>query len=82
MAEHPNPGSREAQALGCTCAVLDNHYGRGFPWGPEGRPSFWTSDDCPLHGRAARDVPTSCPAHGSESWIVGVGCLICYAKEA
>lgn len=41
----PNPGSKEAIAQSCTCAVMDNHYGKGF-----GKPPmFWISDDCPLH---------------------------------
>ena len=32
----PNPGSDEALAMGCLCAVMDNHYG--------------VQADCPLHG--------------------------------
>jgi hypothetical protein len=47
----PNPGSPQAIEQGCTCAVLDNHYGEGFPWG--GSTSFWISEDCPLHGPKA-----------------------------
>lgn len=47
--ETPNPGSGEALDLGCTCAVMDNHYGRGFP-GPDGKMCFWVSGDCPVHG--------------------------------
>lgn len=43
----PNPGSPEAGEQGCTCAVIDNHYGRGMPY-PDG-PAFWISGDCPLH---------------------------------
>lgn len=39
----PNPGSNEAIALGCTCPVLDNHYGRG----EAGR--FWVTFGCPVH---------------------------------
>jgi hypothetical protein len=46
----PNPGSNEAIALGCTCPVMDNGHGQGFPWpGTEG-PSFWVNADCPVHG--------------------------------
>lgn len=44
----PNPGSQEAQDQGCTCAVTDNHYGKGFPWGDDG-PAFWVTEGCPLH---------------------------------
>ena len=52
----PNPGSREALALGCRCPVLDNYYGRGIPYprkdglDPVEHPSFWVNEDCPLHG--------------------------------
>ena len=41
--ENPNPGSREAIALGCRCPVIDNGHGRNGP-------PFWIRDDCPLHG--------------------------------
>lgn len=49
LKEVPNPGSEEAGYLGCTCAVIDNHYGQGF--GPDSEnPHFWISEGCPLHG--------------------------------
>lgn len=60
MPEHvtptqPNPGSPEAVAQGCTCAVWDNANGQGA-WGtgtkPDGEKLFWRSEDCPLHGEA------------------------------
>ena len=44
----PNPGSDEAIEMGCTCPVLDNGHGKGFPWGGVD-PSFWISENCPLH---------------------------------
>lgn len=46
-----NPGSPQAVELGCTCAVLDNYHGQGFPLTRDGktRQSFWISGDCPLH---------------------------------
>jgi len=50
--ESPNPGSTEALAQGCTCAVLDNYHGRGFG----NPPQFWISEDCPLHGVLCRAV--------------------------
>lgn len=53
VAVHPNPGSDAALDLGCTCAVLDNRHGRGafdHPPGPDGKPVFWITEDCPLHG--------------------------------
>lgn len=46
----PNPGSEEALDMGCRCPVLDNHHGRGFPWGGID-PSFWISELCPIHGQ-------------------------------
>jgi hypothetical protein len=47
--ENPTPGSEEAIRLGCTCAVIDNHYGKGFLMS-DGEAHFWISSDCPLHG--------------------------------
>lgn len=43
----PNPGSKASQALGCTCSVIDNHYGMGVP--SDDGPNFWYSEDCPFH---------------------------------
>lgn len=59
----PNPGSDEALALGCTCAVLDNHHGKGFPWPSVDDPSassvsFWITDGCPLHAPRGIMEPT------------------------
>lgn len=45
----PNPGSQDAVDKGCTCAVIDNHHGRGVPT-PNGR-SFWISGDCSIHAK-------------------------------
>jgi hypothetical protein len=42
--QQPNPGSKEAEELGCTCPIIDNHFGKGLPTG-----DFWISEDCPLH---------------------------------
>jgi hypothetical protein len=48
-----NPGSIEAIGAGCTCAVIDNHYGEGIGVDPKsGETIFWISADCPLHGLA------------------------------
>lgn len=45
MSETPNPGSDEALALGCRCAVLDNNHGK---WPP--RPPHWfVTLGCPVH---------------------------------
>jgi hypothetical protein len=49
----PNPGSREALALGCTCAVLDNAHGYGY-MGRSG--TFCITESCPLHGQPLRDA--------------------------
>jgi hypothetical protein len=43
-----SPGSKKARDEGCTCPVVDNHYGAGFPF--NGEISFWIREDCPLHG--------------------------------
>lgn len=45
----PNAGSKEAGLKGCTCPVIDNHFGRGRPT-KSGKPEFIFSADCPLHG--------------------------------
>ena len=42
----PNPGSDEALALNCLCAVMDNGHGRGYM----GQPNvFVINTDCKLH---------------------------------
>lgn len=52
LAVTPNPGSREAQDLGCSCPVLDNARGRGA-WGSEGKDAiFFITDGCKVHGTA------------------------------
>lgn len=44
----PNPGSQAAIDKGCTCPVIDNHYGRGFTL--NGETVFWINENCPIHG--------------------------------
>lgn len=48
----PNPGSFEAELLGCLCPVIDNQKGKGAPgqYGKDGSPLFWIVGACPLHG--------------------------------
>jgi hypothetical protein len=47
----PPPGSDEAVASGCRCAVLDNGHGKGSGYTDAGgAPLYWISADCPLHG--------------------------------
>lgn len=60
----PTPGSPEAKRQGCTCPILDNGHGRGFP-GPDG-PLFWISADCPIHMREPQPV---------EAWLDGTGAV-------
>jgi hypothetical protein len=48
MADKPKPGSAEAVDLGCTCPIIDNHYGKGIPL--NGKRFHYMNDDCPLHG--------------------------------
>jgi len=46
--ETPNPGSQEAQDMGCSCPVIDNSYGSGM----DGKHELWVFDPgCPVHGR-------------------------------
>jgi hypothetical protein len=40
----PNPGSPEAIALNCACAVIDNNHGAGNAG------LFWVNEACLLHG--------------------------------
>jgi len=50
----PSPGSQEAQDQGCTCAVLDNNHGEGFPGTAQNGETitcFWINGECPLHGK-------------------------------
>jgi len=44
-----NPGSLEAEKLGCICPVLDNAHGLGA-WGSRGPDAvFWINMHCPVH---------------------------------
>lgn len=43
----PNPGSKEAVAMGCSCPVFDNEYGRGY-YGQAG--VFVYTEGCKVHG--------------------------------
>jgi len=41
---HAPPGSKDALLAGCTCPVIDNHYGHGYSKGQ------WIYDiECPVH---------------------------------
>ena len=45
----PNPGSELAQAMGCTCPVIDNHHGQGW----HGRAGLFVyTFGCPVHAPA------------------------------
>lgn len=41
------PGGSLAKRKGCTCPVLDNHYGRGID--KDGETLYYFSEDCPIH---------------------------------
>lgn len=41
-----NPGSHDAVKAGCTCPVIDNHYGKGRR---EDYKEYLVNDTCPLH---------------------------------
>lgn len=47
MKDIPNPGTAEAVEAGCTCPVMDNHYGHGVPFGKGVQ--FWYTEGCPVH---------------------------------
>jgi hypothetical protein len=66
MNQPPNPGSAQAIKQGCTCPVMDNHYGEGFNNG-----QFWITKGCPLH------APTFEPWPGYQRWyaLVKKECL-------
>lgn len=44
----PKPGSEKAVSIGCTCAVIDNYYGRGHR-GDGARYGWIVSEGCPVH---------------------------------
>jgi hypothetical protein len=43
------PGSYRAGVHGCTCPVLDNHYGDGAYINQDGDKMYYISADCELH---------------------------------
>lgn len=43
----PNPGSRKAINVGCTCPVIDNYYGEGVLL--SGERQFWYAENCPIY---------------------------------
>lgn len=44
----PTPGSQEAREQGCTCAVIDNHHGRGR-YGDGDKFGWFITGGCPVH---------------------------------
>jgi len=54
----PNPGSDEAIRMGCTCPIMDNAHGEGFPW-PDGKggmkTEFWINEECPIHSPSYKE---------------------------
>lgn len=57
--ELANPGSDAAKRRGCTCPVIDNHYGRGWPH--KGHTAFYIAEGCPLHDATTSDRSTFTP---------------------
>lgn len=47
MTTTPNPGSPEAVSRGCTCPIMDNGHGQGYP--SAGGTAFYITGGCPLH---------------------------------
>jgi hypothetical protein len=52
LSDPPNPGSEEAQKMGCSCPVLENSNGRGY-MGMED--VFVYRQGCPIHGSNSLD---------------------------
>lgn len=48
----PNPGSYEANALGCKCPTFDNRHGLGLYTDADGIAQFVINGDCPIHAKA------------------------------
>ena len=48
-----DPGSYVAIKDGCTCAQMDNHYGKGRPLHGGMEVRYITNQYCPLHGEYA-----------------------------
>jgi hypothetical protein len=67
----PNPGSDEALDMGCSCPVLDNHHGKGFPWPSSQSPSFWINETCKLHNKEARTVAKKAKKEGKKDKRTG-----------
>lgn len=44
----PNPGTHEDKEIGCTCPVIDNHYGRGYL---NDSKTFIYNMSCKIHGK-------------------------------
>ena len=57
----PNPGSQKAIDKGCTCPVMDNHYGKGMGK-HDGNITFSYKVGCPIHMEKAYPyIPISDP---------------------
>jgi hypothetical protein len=46
---HKRPGTISAFKSGCTCSIIDNHYGKGYR-GDGSRWGWVMSETCPIHG--------------------------------
>ena len=52
----PNPGTDEAQNMGCKCPVMDNHYGRGYYH--DGK-TFVYNMSCTVHKPITKEAPNA-----------------------
>ncbi len=55
----PHPGTDAAQALGCSCPVIDNHRGRGY-YGNGAKYGWIITEGCSLHDRSAGAEDCNC----------------------
>ncbi len=65
----PNPGSDEAVASGCKCAVIDNDHGRGA-YLVKGEPVFWIAETCQMH--CGKEEEVSVPKKATRVYRVTV----------
>ena len=65
----PNPGSKQAQDIGCLCPVLDNAHGKGYMC-IEG--VFVYREDCPIHcAKSIAMAPATLEPESTSDFMAG-----------